>query len=89
MELSDLLFYNEYENFYTMTKSSSTFKKFCEKAFGKDFSQDGFSDLSQINRILPFIPKMQLKLQKLCFLKKVNSFRHKSVKQIIAKKSLM
>lgn len=57
MELSDLLFYDAYEQFYTMTKTSSAFKKFCKKAFGKDFSQDGFSDLSQIDRILQFVPK--------------------------------
>ena len=53
---NDLLFYNEYEDFYSMAKDSSAFKHFCEKAFGKDLSQDGFSDISQIDRILPYIP---------------------------------
>ena len=53
---NDLLFYNEYENFYSMAKDSSAFKHFCEKAFGKDLSQDGFSDISQLDRILPYIP---------------------------------
>ena len=57
MNLEDLLFYNEYEQFYLMSKGSNAFKHFCEKAFGRDFSQDGFSDVSQVDRILPFIPK--------------------------------
>ena len=53
----DLLFYNEYEQFYLMAEKSDAFKHFCEKAFGKDLSQDGFSDLSQVNRIIPYIPE--------------------------------
>lgn len=57
MELKDLLFYEEYEQFYSMTQNSSAFRQFCKKAFGADFSQDGFSDISQIDRILPYIPK--------------------------------
>ena len=57
MNLEDLLFYNEYEQFYLMSKESDAFKHFCEKAFGRDFSQDGFSDVSQVDRILPYIPK--------------------------------
>lgn len=55
--MENLLFYNEYEQFYLMAKESAAFKVFCEKAFGKDFSQDGFSDVSQIDRVLPYIPK--------------------------------
>ena len=57
MSQKELLFYNEYEQFYTMSGSSEVFQKFCMKAFGEDFSQDGFSDVSQINRILEYIPK--------------------------------
>ena len=57
MEKDDLLFYNEYEQFYLMAKDSEAFKHFCRKAFGEDFSQDGFSDVSQVDRIIPFIPK--------------------------------
>ncbi len=53
---NELLFYNEYEQFYKMAGKSKAFEKFCEKAFGEDFSQDGFSDLRQINRILEYIP---------------------------------
>lgn len=52
---NDLLFYNEYEQFYEFAKESETFKEFCREAYGADFSQDGFSDINQINRILPFI----------------------------------
>jgi len=52
----DLLFYKEYEQFYDMAKKSDAFKAFCKDAFGEDFSQDGFSDINQINRILKFIP---------------------------------
>lgn len=57
MEKQDLLFYNEYEQFYTMARESKAFQIFCEKAFGRDFSQDGFSDVSQVDRVLEYIPK--------------------------------
>lgn len=53
----ELLFYNEYEQFYKMAGKSEVFKKFCIKAFGEDFSQDGFSDASQIDRIFSYLPK--------------------------------
>ena len=52
-----LSFYNGYEKFYTMAKESKCFKKFCEVAYGVDFSQDGFNDINQINLILEFFPK--------------------------------
>ena len=51
------MFYNEYEQFYRMTEGSKAFENFCKSAFGEDFSQDGFSDIDQINRILEFIPQ--------------------------------
>lgn len=50
------LFYSEYEQFYKMAEQSVAFKRFCKDAFGEDLSQDGFSDISQINRILDVIP---------------------------------
>ncbi len=56
MNNSNLLFYEEYEQFYKMTAESKSFEVFCKDAFGKDFSQDGFSDIDQINRILNYIP---------------------------------
>lgn len=57
MNKTDLLFYTAYEEFYTMASESKAFRNFCKDAFGEDFSQDGFSDIEQINRILKYIPK--------------------------------
>lgn len=56
MKKTNLLFYNEYELFYEMASTSKAFCNFCKDAFGKDFSQDGFSDITQIDRILKYIP---------------------------------
>ncbi len=55
-EKTKLLFYEAYEDFYRMAGESAAFKAFCRDAFGADFSQDGFSDLSQINLILKRVP---------------------------------
>lgn len=55
MNKEDLLFYNEYESFYEMAEKSNAFRAFCVDAFSEDFSQDGFSDISQVDLILPFI----------------------------------
>lgn len=52
----DLLFYEAYESFYKMSENSNAFRAFCRDAFGEDFSQDGFSDVNQVNMILPYIP---------------------------------
>jgi len=51
----DLLFYDAYEEFYKMASTSETFREFCIDAYGVDFSQDGFSDVKQIDMIIPFI----------------------------------
>lgn len=59
MNKNDLLFYNEYEEFYTMATSSKAFEAFCKDAFGEDFSQDGFSDIAQIDMILKYIPNKE------------------------------
>lgn len=59
MKERELLFYNEYEQFYAMSGNSGVFGEFCRRAFGEDFSQDGFSDIRQIDRILDFIPKKE------------------------------
>jgi cyclopropane fatty-acyl-phospholipid synthase-like methyltransferase len=48
----NLLFYNEYEEFYKMASNSAIFHKYCEKVFGRDFSQDGFSNITQIDHIM-------------------------------------
>lgn len=53
------LFYNEYQQFYQMAAASEVFRKYCRKAFGEDFSQDGFSDIHQIERILGYIPEKE------------------------------
>lgn len=54
--LEKLLFYNEYEHFYEMAEKSDAFRSFCKEAFGDDFSQDGFSDIKQIDRVIDYIP---------------------------------
>lgn len=56
MEKHKLLFHDAYEEFYAMAGKSDAFKRFCRDAFGEDFSQDGFSDITQIDKILQFIP---------------------------------
>ncbi len=57
MNKNNLLFYSAYEEFYAMASESKAFQNFCKDAFGEDFSQDGFSDIEQINKILQYIPK--------------------------------
>ena len=57
---TELLFYNEYEEFYAMAENSMAFKHFCMDAFGEDFSQDGFSDIAQIDMILKYIPQKEM-----------------------------
>lgn len=52
----ELLFYDAYEEFYTMTRKSNAFRAYCKDAFGEDFSQDGFSDINQIDMILKYVP---------------------------------
>ncbi len=56
MKRNKLLFFKAYEKFYKMARKSDAFAAYCIDAFGEDFSQDGFSDIEQINRILEFIP---------------------------------
>ena len=57
MNKKELLFYDAYQAFYKMAKESNAFKAFCQDAFGEDFSQDGFSNIEQINMILEYIPQ--------------------------------
>ena len=40
-----------------MAKKSNAFQAFCKDAFGEDFSQDGFSNIEQIDMILQYIPQ--------------------------------
>ena len=41
-----------YEKLYSDVHRSSSYRRYCEKVFGRDFSQQGFSDISQINLML-------------------------------------
>ena len=51
----ELLFYSAYQNFYKMADNIEVFKTYCKRAFGEDFSQDGFSDIKQLNKILSMV----------------------------------
>lgn len=57
MNKKELLFYDAYESFYAMAKGSNAFRSFCRDAFGEDFSQDGFSNIEQVDMILQYIPQ--------------------------------
>ena len=57
MNKKELLFYDAYEAFYAMARKSNAFQSFCKDAFGEDFSQDGFSNIEQIDMILQYIPQ--------------------------------
>jgi len=59
MNKKELLFYDAYEEFYTMARESDAFRAFCKDAFGEDFSQDGFSNIKQIDMILQYIPQKE------------------------------
>ena len=48
----ELLFYDAYESFYAMAADSAAFQFYCRQAFGEDFSQDGFSDVQQVDLII-------------------------------------
>lgn len=54
MNRKELLFYDAYEAFYAMAGHSSAFRAYCKESFGEDFSQDGFSDVHQIDLILQY-----------------------------------
>lgn len=47
-----LRFYKGYEYFYKRLEKNKFFSTYCEKVFGIDFSQDGFSDIGQITELL-------------------------------------
>lgn len=52
MNKDKLLFNKEYEGFYEMVEENEIFAKFCVEVFGIDFSQDGYSDLEQIQELI-------------------------------------
>lgn len=53
--MDELLFHSAYEQFYAMTRTSQAFAAYCRDAFGEDFSQDGFSDVGQVARVLAHV----------------------------------
>lgn len=53
--MEEKLFHREYEQFYAMACTSAAFAAYCREAFGEDFSQDGFSDVGQIARVLEHV----------------------------------
>ena len=41
-----------YNDFYRATAASAAFASFCERVFGRNFSQHGFSDMAQLGKLL-------------------------------------
>lgn len=52
MNKRKLRFYKGYEYFYKRLEKNKFFSTYCERVFGIDFSQDGFSDIGQITDLL-------------------------------------
>ncbi len=52
MNKRKLRFYKGYEYFYKRLEKNKFFSTYCERVFGIDFSQDGFSDIGQITELL-------------------------------------
>ena len=44
-----------YKDFYIAIENSRAFSEYCERVFGKDLGQQGFSDINQINRMLEIV----------------------------------
>jgi len=44
--------YDFYSKFYIATKNSLAFSKYCNQVFQKDLTQDGFSDILQLQRMI-------------------------------------
>ena len=59
MDKRELLFYDAYQEFYAMARKSNAFKAFYKDAFGEDFSQDGFSNIEQVDLTLQHIPQTE------------------------------
>jgi cyclopropane fatty-acyl-phospholipid synthase-like methyltransferase len=45
-------FYYWYKDYYQATRTSAAYAEFCERVFGRDFSQHGFSDMAQVDVML-------------------------------------
>lgn len=44
--------YYWYKEFYTLTATSQAYARFCERLFGRNLGQAGFSDMDQLNRLV-------------------------------------
>lgn len=44
-----------YTRYYQATRTSAAYAKFCERVFGLNFAQHGFSDMSQVASLLAFL----------------------------------
>jgi SAM-dependent methyltransferase len=44
--------YYWYTEFYEATRTSAAYARFCERVFGRNFSQHGFSDMAQVDAML-------------------------------------
>ena len=44
--------YDWYSNYYRAVASSAAHAQFCERVFGRDLAQHGFSDMAQLDRLL-------------------------------------
>jgi cyclopropane fatty-acyl-phospholipid synthase-like methyltransferase len=52
VEKESMHMYKWYTDFYRATKDSKAYFKFCEAVYGKNFSQHGFSDIKQLQKLL-------------------------------------
>lgn len=52
MTNNNLLYYEGYENFFNMVNENKNYSEYCQKVFGIDFSQDGFSDIKQVKDLI-------------------------------------
>ena len=41
-----------YRDYYEATRTSRAYAEFCERVFGRDFSQHGFANMTQVDRLL-------------------------------------
>lgn len=44
-----------YTRYYTAIKNSPAYDTFCQRVFGENYAQHGFSDMSQVNSLLAFL----------------------------------
>jgi len=52
MKKHSLHMYDIYETFYKWAENSLAFAQYCTEVYGTDFTQDGYSDLDEINALI-------------------------------------